>query len=181
MNKSILQSDPVIIFVSLLGAFILVIGLNWLVKCFLGCRGQITLDLSDQMVIQMANSDLKALPIIVYSATSKPRPVATDCPICLAEFTEGEKLRVLPNCNHGFHLDCIDRWLVSNSSCPMCRHSLNFDNKKAGGAAMVEATESNNIIRIVIEPTYSTQATGVVSPHTETFHRTPDEAAVMTS
>ncbi|PNX78977.1 RING-H2 finger protein ATL72-like [Trifolium pratense] len=50
--------------------------------------------------------------------------VGTDCPICLGEFMDGEKVRVLPNCNHGFHVECIDKWLLSHSSCPTCRQSL---------------------------------------------------------
>ena len=37
---------------------------------------------------------------------------------------EGEKVRVLPDCCHSFHLDCIDAWLLTNASCPSCRHSL---------------------------------------------------------
>ena len=25
-------------------------------------------------------------------------------------------------CGHGFHLDCIQRWLNTRSSCPLCSH-----------------------------------------------------------
>ncbi|KAK4754425.1 hypothetical protein SAY87_002529 [Trapa incisa] len=45
----------------------------------------------------------------------------TDCSVCLSEFEEEESLRLLPKCNHAFHLPCIDRWLKSNASCPLCR------------------------------------------------------------
>ncbi|KAL5232302.1 hypothetical protein ABZP36_031078 [Zizania latifolia] len=43
------------------------------------------------------------------------------CAICLAEFASGERVRVLPNCNHGFHPHCIDRWLRVHPTCPTCR------------------------------------------------------------
>nr|XP_043626857.1 RING-H2 finger protein ATL51-like [Erigeron canadensis] len=44
-----------------------------------------------------------------------------DCAVCLSEFQEGESLRLLPKCGHAFHLPCIDTWLRSHSSCPLCR------------------------------------------------------------
>lgn len=47
-----------------------------------------------------------------------------DCAICLCEFSEQDKLRLLPNCGHAFHMDCIDTWLLSNSTCPLCRGTL---------------------------------------------------------
>ncbi|XP_062181761.1 receptor homology region, transmembrane domain- and RING domain-containing protein 1-like [Phragmites australis] len=43
------------------------------------------------------------------------------CPVCLADFADGEAVRVLPECMHYFHADCIDTWLRGSTSCPMCR------------------------------------------------------------
>ncbi|KAL8060955.1 hypothetical protein ABFX02_02G057100 [Erythranthe guttata] len=45
----------------------------------------------------------------------------TDCSVCLSEFEQDETLRLLPKCNHAFHLPCIDTWLSSHTNCPMCR------------------------------------------------------------
>ncbi|KAL6907956.1 hypothetical protein ACP4OV_002126 [Aristida adscensionis] len=45
----------------------------------------------------------------------------TTCPVCLADFADGEAVRVLPECMHYFHADCIDTWLRGSTSCPMCR------------------------------------------------------------
>ncbi|XP_032282373.1 E3 ubiquitin-protein ligase RLIM-like [Phoca vitulina] len=42
------------------------------------------------------------------------------CTICITEYTEGNRLRILP-CSHEFHVHCIDRWLSENSTCPLCR------------------------------------------------------------
>ncbi|KAJ6837025.1 uncharacterized protein M6B38_323740 [Iris pallida] len=44
-----------------------------------------------------------------------------ECAVCLNEFGEGEKVRVLPRCGHRFHVCCIDMWFCSHSTCPLCR------------------------------------------------------------
>ncbi|CAN7075850.1 unnamed protein product [Brassica oleracea var. botrytis] len=46
---------------------------------------------------------------------------SSDCSVCLSEFQENERLRLLPECSHAFHVACIDTWLKSHSNCPLCR------------------------------------------------------------
>ncbi|CAH9128233.1 unnamed protein product [Cuscuta epithymum] len=48
----------------------------------------------------------------------------TDCSVCLSEFREDETLRLLPKCNHAFHIRCIDTWLRSHTNCPLCRAAV---------------------------------------------------------
>ncbi|GAA0153105.1 hypothetical protein LIER_11419 [Lithospermum erythrorhizon] len=43
------------------------------------------------------------------------------CAVCLYEVCKGEKYRVLPKCKHVYHVSCIDSWLQTNPSCPICR------------------------------------------------------------
>ncbi|OEL13116.1 RING-H2 finger protein ATL68 [Dichanthelium oligosanthes] len=45
------------------------------------------------------------------------------CSICLSEYRDGEMLRVMPECRHGFHVVCLDAWLRRSGSCPVCRSS----------------------------------------------------------
>ncbi|CAN4087607.1 unnamed protein product [Withania somnifera] len=52
-----------------------------------------------------------------------PKPDDNICPICLAEYQPSETLRTIPECQHCFHVDCIDEWLQLNASCPVCRSS----------------------------------------------------------
>uniref|UniRef100_A0A673VFQ5 RING-type E3 ubiquitin transferase n=1 Tax=Suricata suricatta TaxID=37032 RepID=A0A673VFQ5_SURSU len=45
------------------------------------------------------------------------------CAICITEYTECNKLHILP-CTHEFHVHCIDPWLLENSTCPICRREV---------------------------------------------------------
>ncbi|GLJ39076.1 hypothetical protein SUGI_0796550 [Cryptomeria japonica] len=81
-----------------------------------------------QIAASLANNGLKkksikSLPFIVYSKLS-PEIQGMECPICLTDFMNGERVRVLPNCKHSFHMECVDKWFISHSSCPTCRHCL---------------------------------------------------------
>ncbi|XP_050229545.1 RING-H2 finger protein ATL54-like [Mercurialis annua] len=44
-----------------------------------------------------------------------------ECSVCLSEFQQDETLRLLPKCNHAFHISCIDTWFRSHTNCPLCR------------------------------------------------------------
>ncbi|XP_074572345.1 E3 ubiquitin-protein ligase ATL23-like [Curcuma longa] len=47
-----------------------------------------------------------------------------DCAVCLEEMEEGQAARVLPECRHAFHRECVDRWLAGHRECPLCRAVL---------------------------------------------------------
>lgn len=63
---------------------------------------------------------LASLPAFGYSDPSDEKG-ESECAICLTEFTKDELLRELPNCRHVFHMECVDMWFGSHSSCPLCR------------------------------------------------------------
>ncbi|TVU07772.1 hypothetical protein EJB05_41141, partial [Eragrostis curvula] len=45
----------------------------------------------------------------------------TECAVCLGVIQVGAMVKLLPACSHVYHCDCIDLWLSSRSTCPLCR------------------------------------------------------------
>ena len=65
----------------------------------------------------MDEAAIAALPRREMAAGDPP----ADCAVCIAEVAAGEAARVLPRCGHAFHVECVDMWLRSHSTCPLCR------------------------------------------------------------
>ncbi|KAL9332725.1 hypothetical protein ACSQ67_002335 [Phaseolus vulgaris] len=49
---------------------------------------------------------------------------AEECAVCLVEFQDSHTVKMLPLCQHVFHQHCIDQWLASRLTCPICRQNL---------------------------------------------------------
>jgi Na+-transporting methylmalonyl-CoA/oxaloacetate decarboxylase gamma subunit len=66
-----------------------------------------------------------------------------DCAVCLEAFQAGDRCRVLPGCEHGFHAPCVDSWLRRSRACPICRAEVVVIRlRKAAGAVAGEAAAS---------------------------------------
>ncbi|CAN6243745.1 unnamed protein product [Urochloa humidicola] len=46
------------------------------------------------------------------------------CAVCLEGMRCGEAVRRLPAFGHMFHMECVDMWLRSHATCPLCRRDL---------------------------------------------------------
>ncbi|KAF8012257.1 hypothetical protein BT93_I0402 [Corymbia citriodora subsp. variegata] len=64
-----------------------------------------------------------SFPVLAYVAVKdhKLGKGALECAVCLAEFDDFDELKILPKCEHAFHPECIDAWLASHVTCPVCR------------------------------------------------------------
>ncbi|RHZ48497.1 RING-H2 finger protein [Aspergillus thermomutatus] len=71
------------------------------------------------------NAERRGTPAPAPDTESPNEHPNFSCPICTDDFIKGQDLRVLP-CNHQFHPECIDPWLINVSgTCPLCRIDLN--------------------------------------------------------
>lgn len=96
---------------------------------------------------------IATFPTFVYSTVKglKIGKSSLECAVCLNEFETSDTLRLIPKCSHVFHSVCVDAWLVSHSTCPVCR--ANLCPKPGEVTKTIENFDpSSGLERIVIEP-----------------------------
>jgi hypothetical protein len=74
----------------------------------------------------------------------------TMCSICIDEFEGGERLTLLPRCQHAFHKDCIRPWLMERQGCcPLCKSNVLNSEQDTDSDGSVDASDENAITRDV--------------------------------
>lgn len=73
--------------------------------------------------LEEAKAASNNLPTFSYKSSTTDQEAA-ECCICLSNFEDGHKVKVLPKCSHRFHSECVDKWLRNCSNCPLCRTPL---------------------------------------------------------
>jgi hypothetical protein len=85
---------------------------------------------SSPIPVIMVNASDGALLSSLASASSQRATASLriikrerECAICAEEYERGHSVLRLP-CRHAYHAACVERWLTSHSSCPICRKAL---------------------------------------------------------
>ena len=66
---------------------------------------------------------IRSIPMCIFTKAEKLIDNMVHA-VCLVEFQENEAPRLIPKCNHVFHINCIDVWLRSHANCPLCRANI---------------------------------------------------------
>lgn len=69
----------------------------------------------------LSSNQIDKLPNIKYRKEKNSENY--QCIICMEEFEEKEKVKLLP-CGHIFHNNCIKQWLLKQKTCPFCKSEI---------------------------------------------------------
>ncbi|KAL2486767.1 RING-H2 finger protein ATL16 [Abeliophyllum distichum] len=95
---------------------------------------------------------IRSIPLLQYKEGERSY---SDCAVCLVEFQEEEKLRIIPSCGHVFHIDCLDIWLQKNANCPLCRTSISATKMFPPDQFFVPTTSPQDSVVIEIDESSS--------------------------
>ncbi|CAF1651461.1 unnamed protein product [Adineta ricciae] len=79
-----------------------------------------------QALAKSTEEILAKSPVIIFDAANQTLEFRDEnpmCAICLETFNNKDKIRKLA-CTHYYHIECIDPWLLSHQSCPLCNQSI---------------------------------------------------------
>ncbi|CAA3008887.1 RING-H2 finger ATL63-like [Olea europaea subsp. europaea] len=90
----------------------------------------------------LESSTISSIPLFVFKREEHKRGL--ECVICLSLFENEEVGRRLPKCDHAFHAECIDMWLHSHTTCPICRARVVPDNTSSADSSSSQNEEILN-------------------------------------
>ena len=82
----------------------------------------------EDIITQLEDHIVRPTPVRLNNATEEKlwenyNP-GDECSICFEELSDGRQICLNNNCEHGYHCECIRRWLRSSNSCPLCRERV---------------------------------------------------------
>ncbi|CAK8573541.1 unnamed protein product [Lathyrus sativus] len=118
-----------VILEGVIATILLVFIFVWLLNRFRSSQNNLEETPNSENDIGINPQLLQTFPILLYSSITKHLKEGDEgplpCAVCLSDFNDNDTVRVLPQCKHFFHPSCIDAWLSSHVTCPVCRTELN--------------------------------------------------------
>ncbi|KAI9591349.1 hypothetical protein BDF19DRAFT_272680 [Syncephalis fuscata] len=106
-----------------------------------------------------AEEQVRQIPMVLHSSAEAQtiEDFPTRCPVCLEDFVDDERLRLLP-CRHRFHVDCVDRWLVTQRRlCPVCKQDAVTPNNETRPPR--ESTSATSQVHLATPPSSNITST----------------------
>ncbi|XP_076899495.1 RING-H2 finger protein ATL2-like [Bidens hawaiensis] len=127
---------------------------------------------------------ISSLPLFVYNFSSiGDRNHGLECAICLCVFEDEEIGRKLPACGHAFHVECIDMWLQSHSTCPICRATIQYNQSRKidnnSDAEFVDSGLDLNILTVNNEEDLRLEIVTTSSDHNQILEARESDVATV--
>ncbi|CDY47570.1 BnaC03g69130D [Brassica napus] len=94
---------------------------------------------------------IRSIPIVDFN----PRKFedCVECVLCLSDLADGDKAKLLPSCKHWFHAHCIDAWLESQATCPICKTRVRLfqTNEPSSGNLICCDEHSADMTAVVVD------------------------------
>ncbi|XP_062179006.1 RING-H2 finger protein ATL39-like [Phragmites australis] len=125
-----LASYPVLLLLVILAAFVRYLWIALAMYCALmfvfSCAARTFAARTAEAARQQQAGSRGGLSAAAIAAVAPAFPydaagAEAQCAVCLEAVRGGEAARRLPACTHMFHVGCIDMWLDSHATCPVCR------------------------------------------------------------
>ncbi|XP_020691019.2 RING-H2 finger protein ATL78-like [Dendrobium catenatum] len=147
-SSTTFDTNVIMILAVLLTALICALVLNAIISCIFRLLGRSRP--SFPIILPRTAARRRAIrkvPVEFFSHGLKLAGSGLECAICLAEIEPGDRIRLLSVCRHGFHVRCIDRWLLTQPTCPRCRQCPFATSPKSS-----DCVKSDEVDRTGIEP-----------------------------
>jgi len=66
---------------------------------------------------------IDSFPILKFSDAEMSPEGQNTCTVCLVEYEGKDMIQKVP-CGHMFHQPCVQQWLMTHTTCPVCRTSF---------------------------------------------------------
>ena len=138
------QGDDLHIGITLV--FVLLVVLLMVYVCIVKCYRWLHVDTRDgevRMGLDMAKVDICA-PVVCVGSDYQSYGDGSCC-ICMDDFIENDRVRVIGVCRHAMHQVCLDRWFENRNTCPYCRVVLDILSPVNMSDRQLELIPMNNI------------------------------------
>ncbi len=93
----------------------------WIISCIASCLPTFTNSAQDPSELTSLRVDYESYMTFKNINDINKRQKDVACSICAEDYTDSDDIRLLKNCSHYFHRECVEAYFKKNNICPICR------------------------------------------------------------